>query len=92
MSGFVTVRQKVEYLGHVVTHEGLSPNLDKVHVVQEFPTPTNLKELRKFLGLTNYYRRLSRGFSQKGTPLNALMTKRGSPLIGLRNVLSLLTS
>ena len=56
------VKQKVEYLGHVVTLEGVSPNLDKVHVVQEFPTPTNLKELRNFLGLTNYYRRFVKGF------------------------------
>ena len=44
-------KQRVEYLGHVVTPEGISPNPDKVRVVQEFPTPTNLKELRSFLGL-----------------------------------------
>ena len=54
------VKQKVEYLGHVVTSDGISPNLDKVRVVQEFPTPSNLKELRNFLGLANYYRRLLR--------------------------------
>ena len=57
------VKQKVEYLGHVVTPEGVSPNLDtEVHVVKEFPTPTSLKELRNFLGLTNYYTRFVRGF------------------------------
>ena len=44
-------KQRVEYLGQVVTPEGISPNPDKVRVVQEFPTPTNLKELRSFLGL-----------------------------------------
>ena len=45
------VKQRVEYLGHVVTPEGISPNPDKERLVQEFPTPTNLKELRSFLGL-----------------------------------------
>ena len=44
-------KQRVGYLAHVVTPEGVSPNPDKVRVVQEFPTPTNLKELRSFLGL-----------------------------------------
>ena len=48
------VKQRVEYLGHVVTPEGISHNPDKVRVVQEYPTPTNLKELRSFLGLANY--------------------------------------
>ena len=38
------VKQRVEYLGHVVTPEGISPNPDKVRVIQEFPTPTKLKE------------------------------------------------
>ena len=66
------VKQRVEYLGHVVTPEGISPNPDKVRVVQEFPTPTNLKELRSFLGLANYYRRFVRGFSNIINPLNAL--------------------
>ena len=72
------VKQRVEYLGHVVTPEGISPNPDKVRVVQEFPTPTNLKELRSFLGLANYYRRFVRGFSNIANPLNAL-TKRNVP-------------
>ena len=44
-------KQRVEYRGQVVTPEGISPNPDKVRVVQKFPTPTNLKELRSFLGL-----------------------------------------
>ena len=74
------VKQRVEYLGHVVTPEGISPNPDKVRVVQEFPTPTNLKELRSFLGLANYYRRFVRGFSNIANPLNAL-TKKNVPFV-----------
>ena len=84
------VKQRVEYLGHVVTPEGISPNPDKVRVVQEFPTPTNLKELRSFLGLANYYRRFVRGFSNIANPLNAL-TKKNVPF-DCTIVLRLLTS
>ena len=69
------VKQKVEYLGHVVTPDGISPNPDKVRVVQEFPTPSNLKELRNFLGLANYYRRFVKGCSHIAAPLNALTRK-----------------
>ena len=74
------VKQRVEYLGHVVTPEGISPNPDKVRVVQEFPTLTNLKKLRSFLGLANYYRRFVRGFSNIVNPLNAL-TKKNVPFV-----------
>ena len=69
------VKQKVEYLGHVVTPDVISPNPDKVRVVQEFPTPSNLKELRNFLGVANYYRRFVEGFSHIAAPLNALTRK-----------------
>ena len=70
------VKPIVKYLGHVVTPDGISPDSDKVRVVQDFPTPTNLKQLRTFLGLANYYRRFIRGFSHIARPLNAL-TKKG---------------
>ena len=69
------VKQTVEYLGHVVTPAGISPNPDKVRVVQEFPTPSNLNELRNFLGLANYYRRFVKGCSHIAAPLNALTRK-----------------
>ena len=74
------VKQRLEYLGHVVTSEGISPNPDKVRVIQEFPTPTKLKELRSFLGFANYYRRFVRGFSNIANPLNAL-TKKNVPFV-----------
>ena len=69
------VKQKVECLGHVVTPKGVSPNPDKVCVVQEFPTPTNLKGLRNFLGHAYYYRCFVKGFSHIATPLNVLNKK-----------------
>lgn len=46
------IRQEVEYLGHVMTPEGLKPNTRLVQAVEEFPTPRNVKELGRFLGMS----------------------------------------
>ena len=58
------VKQRIDYLGHVVTPEGILPDPGKVEVVKNFPTSASLKELKSFLGLANYYRHLSK-VSQK---------------------------
>ena len=47
---------KVGYLGHVVSKEGIEADPAKVSAVRDFPTPTDLKALRSFLGLAAYYR------------------------------------
>ena len=52
------------------------PDPCKVEVVENFPTPASLKELKSFLGLANYYRRFIKGFSEIASPLSAL-TKKG---------------
>ena len=70
------VKQRIEYLGHVVTPEGILPDPGKVEVVKNFPTPASRKELRSFLGLVNYYRRFIKGYVEIARPLNAL-TKKG---------------
>jgi len=45
----------VEYLGHVITPEGLRPNGKLVEAVRDYSPPKNVQELRRFLGLTSYY-------------------------------------
>ena len=42
------VQEGVDYLGHVITSEGLSPNPARIEAVQTFPVPTDIKELRQF--------------------------------------------
>ena len=75
------VKQRVEYLvGHVVSPDGISPNPDKVKVVEEFPTPADLKQFPNFLGLANCYRRFVKGFSHAASSLYAL-TKKGVPFV-----------
>ena len=48
------MRDKVGYLGHVVSKEGIEADPAKVSAVRDFPTPTDLKSLRSFLGLAAY--------------------------------------
>ena len=46
---------QVEYLGHVISEEGLRPAASKVRAIKEAPEPSSLTELKSFLGLVNYY-------------------------------------
>ena len=46
-------RREVEYLGHIVSHQGVAADPKKVKAVKEYPTPTDLKSLRSFLGLAS---------------------------------------
>ncbi|PIK34749.1 hypothetical protein BSL78_28428 [Apostichopus japonicus] len=68
-------QSKVEFLGHVVSGEGISPNPRKVKDVAEWVTPSTLTDLRSFLGLATYYRRFIEGFASIARPLHALTEK-----------------
>lgn len=65
----------VEYLGHVVSAEGVQTDPKKLQAVAQYPTPTDLKSLRSFHGLTSYYRRFVPGFSKVANPLYTLTKK-----------------
>ena len=65
----------VEYLGHVVSAEGIHTDPRKLQAVRNYPAPMDLKSLRSFLGLCSYYRRFVPGFSKVAAPLHALTRK-----------------
>ena len=66
---------RVVYLGHVITKEGVQVDVGKTEKVNSFPAPKTQKELKGFLGLCNYYRRFVKDFSKICIPLNRLLTK-----------------
>ena len=69
------MRREVSFLGHRVGKEGISTMEDKVGAVRDWPTPTDQRQLKSFLGLASYYRRFVRGFSSVAAPLNRLLPK-----------------
>ena len=65
----------VMFLGHVVSKDGISVDPQKVEAVVNWPRPTNVTEVRSFLGLAGYYRRFVRDFSKIALPLTQLTQK-----------------
>lgn len=68
-------KKEIEYLGHLISKEGIKVDLGKVKVIQEWPIPKNITKLRGFLGLIGYYRRFVKSYVQKTTPLTRLLKK-----------------
>jgi hypothetical protein len=66
---------QVKILGHVVSHNIIMMDPEKVEIIKNWPIPTNVKGLQQFLGLANYYRRLIVNFSKIALPLYALFKK-----------------
>jgi hypothetical protein len=62
-------------MGHVVSKEGIRPDLGKIEAVLHFPTSKNVTSVRSFLGLTGYYRKYVRGYSSLAGPLFELTRK-----------------
>ena len=67
--------QKIGFLGVVIGPDGIEMEKEKVDRVLSWPEPRNVKDIRKFLGLANYYRRFIKNFAQVARPMNVLMRK-----------------
>lgn len=68
-------RPELEYLGYWISRNGISPVPKKIKAIQALQAPTNKKELRRFLGLINYYRDMWARRSETLAPLTALSSK-----------------
>ncbi len=66
-------RPTVQFLGYIIGREGIQMDQGKVTAVAEWPTPQTIKELQRFLGFANFYRRFIKGFSLLTAPLTTLL-------------------
>ena len=66
---------RVSFLGHVVTKDGISVDLGKVDGMSNWRRPTTVTEIRSLLGLAGYYRWFIEGFSKIALPLTRLTQK-----------------
>ena len=69
------LRRSVDYLGHVVSGKGISTSARLVKAVKDYPVPTDVSGVRRFLGLTGYYRSFIEGYADIAEPLNMLTRK-----------------
>ena len=67
--------REVEFLGVVIGPRGVKMQREKVKGVLNWPVPRNVKEVQKFLGLANYYRRFIKDFAKLVVPLHMLVRK-----------------
>jgi len=66
---------KVGFLGVVIEPNGIEMEKEKVERVLSWPTLENVKDIKKFLGLANYYRRFIKDFAKVARPMNMLTRK-----------------
>ena len=72
-------KEEVEYLGHVISVEGLKPQPSKVEAIRLAPVPKTVRELQSFLGMINYYRKFIPKYSMVARPLTKLLSGKKGP-------------
>ena len=68
-------KSEVNYLGHLISADGISPLPDKLDTIKNMSTPKDMKEIKQFLGLTGFYRKFVPRFADISRPLTQLTKK-----------------
>jgi len=68
-------RKEIPFLGHILSNTSIKKDESKVEAIVKFPRPKNIKQLRSFLGLTNFYNQNMEGHRQKCMSLYKLEKK-----------------
>lgn len=69
------LQTEVKLLGHIVSTNGIKMDPDKTKAIREFPAPKNIKQLRAFLGLINYFRKFIHKYGEETKPLCQMLQK-----------------
>ena len=77
-------KNKLDFLGHVVTEDGISPASDKVSAIQRYPQPETVRDLMRFNGMVNFYHRFIPNAALKMSPLYDATKGNPKPLLSRR--------
>ena len=69
----IFIQEKIRFLGHIVSGDGIQTNPEKIEKIKNWPTPKDTDELRSFLAFAGYYRRFIKDFSKVTRPLADLL-------------------
>jgi len=75
LSKCVFFKSPIEFLGHLVSANGIEPQPAKLDAIRDWPTPHCLRDVRAFFGLASYYRRFVKDFATIAEPLSRLARK-----------------
>lgn len=67
--------KRIEYLGFIIDENGCLPNPIKIDCIKNYPRPTNVTEVQRYLGLCNYYRKFIKNYAHIAKPLYNLLRK-----------------
>eukprot|EP00253_Pinus_taeda_P022952 PITA_22952 len=68
-------KEEIQYLGHVISKEGIAVDPEKIKAIMDWPVPKDVADIRSFMGLAGYYRRFVEGFSRVAFPITSLQKK-----------------
>ena len=68
-------REKLEYLGHMISNQGVEPTTQKIEAIRNWPTPKTPKHIKSFLGLVGFYRKFIEGYARIASPMTNLLRK-----------------
>jgi len=78
-------KREIQYLGHIITKNGISVDKKKIEAINEMEPPQCRKRLQSFLGMCGYYRRFIKNYGEIVMPLEALLARTSSELKKKRN-------
>lgn len=69
------LKKETEFLGHILTKDGMKPNPDKIKIIQNLGLPRTEKQIKSFLGLTGYYRKFVKDYAKVAQPITKFLKK-----------------